>query len=216
MSKTINSFALSGEVKKFGHNRPTQNGQLANWGRLWILAQLDPVKIPDDAGNLQQVQDNVLFLNFELSFGTGDFMERTTSIVMSSLKEGSFVFIPDLRIAEIQRSRKLPDGTWEQYKDIGAKASILDLSIAQSRFGILNNGTVYGKVEQQVSNKVVIEDVYVIPGRGRHTRRVPVVLPYGMTHNMVGRMVYATCQMCGKNLKNEEKVFAVASQAVVI
>lgn len=212
---TLNLWNFTAEVKKFGSTRGTVDGAPANWGKLWILAKLDDVIIPEIGSTGFQQVNNTIFLHAELDYSADGVKNRSSAAVLSQLKEGAFLFVKEAKIAEIQRSKQKEDKTWEQFKEIGLKASVMDIQIAQTRFPMLNLGLVHGKVVGQNLNTIVVEDTYTIPNRGRHTRRVPLMLSSDYERQLVGKYPFITAQLCGKNAKGEDKVFGIVKTLIV-
>jgi len=207
-------WTFTGSIKKFGSTRAKKGGHPASWGSLWLLLTLDPITSKVD-GEQYIVQENKLFVSIDLDYTEDSKKGKRCKLLLASLAEGKQVIINSAKITMMKRSKKNEKGEWEPYEQRGIKCSAFSVTVCTEQQTSMNMGKVSGKVVKQFGNKLLIQDVYTIPGKGkteRKTRDVPLLIPDHLNKPLSGKYILCMASLSGKNNEGIDTVFGIVNR----
>ncbi len=213
---TENLCHIAGTVKHCNIRRAGSQEKPLEFGSIWAIVQLESINVKVD-GAQYIIPSNELEVNCDGSWAD-DLNGKSTARLEKTLKSGCTLLVSSGKIANVKKSRKLDNGTWEKYEEIGFKGSnARSLAVFNDLILPYNTAIVSGKVIQQKGNKLRIEDKYKVPKTGEYRIiQVPVLLPDDLLKEYVGKYLYVHGSVCGKNSKGESKTFVVAKHAMQI
>lgn len=209
----MNVWCLSGEVLKFG----VKGGQ--QYPKLWIHVL---ASAPKDSG----IQDNKIFVNFDLDPNNTTKRGRSSEFVKNRLEQGDrFIFVPDCMITMISSSKKGANGEWTKEEIIGVKSKVENIVLATDRFDDINSGFVRGPVQKYYFDsennleKFIIEERYRNPKTNEwKSRSIPILNKVTSSQNQVdltGKFVFVFAAMCGSTPTGENKTFGWAKKLII-
>lgn len=213
MNNAINTLSFTGTVMAHGVKGTT-------YPSLWIKVQLQPLKI----GYLDSTIDrNIIFVNMDIDLNTSSRRGAQADYIKKQLNDHSFILVKDATFALISRSKKLEDGTWETSKEPGIKSNVRNIYLSKTEFNPLNLGALSGVVSNQSENRIILEQSYTIPSKGKDkettgTRSLPLLLDTDipLTDQYKGREIVCYYSLAGATPDGKEKTFGISSRFVIV
>ncbi len=204
----MNSWSISGEILKFG-----VKGQ--KYPKLWIQVEL-PTCSPN-------ITENKFFVNFDIDPNPNSKKGKAAAYIKAKLKDHRFFFLADATIANVQTSKKLEDGTWQNEDVVGVRANISNLVLSKERYAECNVGMASGIVSlwnhDPTSNieKFITMDSYRNVSTGEYKDRPIPVLHENPANiaDLSKKKVFTVGKLCGQTPSGESKVFALAKTVIV-
>lgn len=204
----MNEWNLSGEILRHGIKGK-------KYPKLWIH-----VGISSPPGS--NLVDNNVFINFDIDANPNSKAGKIAEFIKDKLKDSNYIFVSNVMVANIPKSKKLDDGTWETTEVTGLKGKIYNIYLGDTRFPVINQGCVEGNVDkygydaEHDTEKFIIEDKYRNPKTSEwKARPVPVLnAKPNSPSNIAGKRAFVQGSICGVTSTGESKTYVWANQQI--
>jgi hypothetical protein len=197
----MNTWNITGEVLKWGVKGSDK------YPKLWVYVQLSS---PKDSN----IQDNKIFLNFDIDTNTNSKRGRIGELIKHKLQTNPFIFVSDLMITMISTSKKVGE-EWQKEEIVGVKGKIENIALSTNRYEVMNVGLLKGPVlayhvdQQTNTRKMIIEERYRNPATNEwKSRNIPVMgLAIPDEPDLTGKIVFVSGSLCGVTPDGGNKTF---------